>query len=113
MLAAAVISATEDAPVPAMKPTLIARACAVAVFVPSAVRDRPVPPVIEPSNSAVVPPAMRAVGIVTPIESASDAESASELAVAVFVPVAETAVANDPLIDDVEPTFAVTTAALV
>ena len=40
---------------------------------------------------------------------ARDADSASELAVAVFVPVANTEVPNDPLIDAAEPTLAVVT----
>ena len=107
------ITAVDDEPVPAKKPTDTANACAVAVFVPSAVTVRPLPPLIVPSNSAIVAPSIFASGNVALTASPKPPPPASEVAVAVFAPVAVTKVEPDvPEITAPEPTNAFTSASV-
>ena len=102
-LAALVIHAVDDVPVPAKNPNVIASACEVAMFVPSAATVRPVPPLIVPSNSAVTPPSIFANGNVALIASPKPPPPALEVAVAVFVPVASTWVRPEPPITAAGP----------
>ncbi len=95
-LAFAVITAVDDEPDPAKNPTEIVNACAVAVFVPSAVTVRPEPPLIVPSNSAVVAPSISASGNVAETENPKPPPPAFESASATFVPVASTDVGPEP-----------------
>ena len=104
------ITAVDEEPVPAKNPSEIANACAVAVFVPSAVTIRPVPPLIVPSNSAVTPPSISASGNVALIEKPKPPPPALEVAVATFVPVASTCVRPEPPMTAPEPTNAFTNA---
>ena len=81
----------------------------VAVLVPLAVTEKPVPPVADPPNAAMTLPSMRAVGTLEPT-AMNPPEPASLVASARLVPVAVIAVVPEIVIAAVEAAVAATLA---